>query len=67
MKFSGQIDEQMSSQSPVVWWNREVNCEVVGMFNYTITFFIRDLDITDTIRRYKILNFGGFWATGKDL
>jgi hypothetical protein len=22
---------QMSSQSPVVWWYREVNCEVVGM------------------------------------
>jgi hypothetical protein len=22
---------QMSSQSPVVWWCREVNCEVVGM------------------------------------
>jgi hypothetical protein len=21
----------MSSQSPVVWWYREVNCEVVGM------------------------------------
>jgi hypothetical protein len=27
MKFDG----QMSSQSPVVWWYREVNCEVVGM------------------------------------
>jgi hypothetical protein len=27
MKFDG----QMSSQSPVVWWHREVNCEVVGM------------------------------------
>jgi hypothetical protein len=23
---------QMSSQSPVVWWYREMNCEVVGMF-----------------------------------
>jgi hypothetical protein len=23
--------EQMSSQLPVVWWYREVNCEVVGM------------------------------------
>jgi hypothetical protein len=22
---------QMSSQSPVVWWYREANCEVVGM------------------------------------
>jgi hypothetical protein len=22
---------QMSSQSAVVWWYREVNCEVVGM------------------------------------
>jgi hypothetical protein len=22
----------MSSQSPVVWWYREVNCEVVGMY-----------------------------------
>jgi hypothetical protein len=22
---------QMSSQTPVVWWYREVNCEVVGM------------------------------------
>jgi hypothetical protein len=22
---------QMSSQLPVVWWYREVNCEVVGM------------------------------------
>jgi hypothetical protein len=21
----------MSSQSPVIWWYREVNCEVVGM------------------------------------
>jgi hypothetical protein len=31
MKSGGQIDGQMSSQSPVVWWYREVNCEVVGM------------------------------------
>jgi hypothetical protein len=30
MKSGGQIDGQMS-QSPVVWWYREVNCEVVGM------------------------------------
>jgi hypothetical protein len=27
MKFLGQIDGQMSSQSPLVWWYREV----VGM------------------------------------
>jgi hypothetical protein len=26
----GKIDGQMS-QSPVVWWYRKVNCEVVGM------------------------------------
>jgi hypothetical protein len=31
MKSGEQIDGQMSSQSPVVWWYREVNCEVVGM------------------------------------
>jgi hypothetical protein len=31
MKCGGQIDGQMSSQSPLVWWYREVNCEVVGM------------------------------------
>jgi hypothetical protein len=31
MKSGGQIDEQMSSQSPVVWWCREMNCEVAGM------------------------------------
>jgi hypothetical protein len=30
MKSGGQIDGQMS-QSPVIWWYREVNCEVVGM------------------------------------
>jgi hypothetical protein len=28
MKSGGQIDGQMSSQSPVVWWYPEVNCEV---------------------------------------
>jgi hypothetical protein len=31
MKSGGQIDGQMSSQSPVVWWYREVNCEIVGI------------------------------------
>jgi hypothetical protein len=31
MKSGGEIDGQMSSQSPVIWWYREVNCEVVGM------------------------------------
>jgi hypothetical protein len=31
MKSGGQIVGQMSSQSPVVWWYREVNCEVVEM------------------------------------
>jgi hypothetical protein len=31
MKSGGQNDGQMSSQLPVVWWYREVNCEVVGM------------------------------------
>jgi hypothetical protein len=31
MKSGGQIDEQMSSQSPVIWWYREVNSEVVRM------------------------------------
>jgi hypothetical protein len=31
MKSGWQIDGQMSSQSPVVWWYREVNCEVAGM------------------------------------
>jgi hypothetical protein len=31
MKSGGQIVEQMSCQSPVVWWYREVNCEVVRM------------------------------------
>jgi hypothetical protein len=30
MKSGGQIDGQMSL-SPVVWWYREVNCEVVWM------------------------------------
>jgi hypothetical protein len=28
MKSAG----QMSSQSPMAWWYREMNCEVVGMF-----------------------------------
>jgi hypothetical protein len=27
---------QMSSQSPVVWWHREVKCEVVGMCVETV-------------------------------
>jgi hypothetical protein len=31
MESGGQIDGQMSSQSPVVWWYLGVNCEVVGM------------------------------------
>jgi hypothetical protein len=31
MKSCGHIDGEVSSQSPVVWWYREVNCEVVGM------------------------------------
>jgi hypothetical protein len=31
MKSGGWIGGQMSSHSPVVWWYREVNCEVVGM------------------------------------
>jgi hypothetical protein len=31
MKSGGQIDGHMSSQAPVVWWCRQVNCEVVGM------------------------------------
>jgi hypothetical protein len=31
MKSGGQIDGQMSPQSSVVVWYREVNCEVVGM------------------------------------
>jgi hypothetical protein len=31
VKSGGQIDGQMSSQSLVVWWYREVNCEDVGM------------------------------------
>jgi hypothetical protein len=31
MKSGGQIDGQMSFQSPVVWRYREVNCEVVGL------------------------------------
>jgi hypothetical protein len=31
MKFGGQIDGQISSKSPVVWWYHEVTCEVVGM------------------------------------
>jgi hypothetical protein len=31
MTSGGQIDGQMSPQSLVVWWYREVNCEVVGM------------------------------------
>jgi hypothetical protein len=30
MKSGGHIDWQMF-QSPVVWWYREVNCEVVGV------------------------------------
>jgi hypothetical protein len=29
MKSGGRIYGQMSSQSPVVWWYREVNCEVI--------------------------------------
>jgi hypothetical protein len=33
MKSGGQIDGQMSFLSPVVWWYREVNCEVVGLNN----------------------------------
>jgi hypothetical protein len=31
MKSGAQIDEQMSSHSPVVWWYGEVNCVVVVM------------------------------------
>jgi hypothetical protein len=31
MESGAQIDGQISSESPVVWWSREVNCEVVGM------------------------------------
>jgi hypothetical protein len=31
MTSGGPIDGQMTSQSPVVWWYRVVNCEVVGM------------------------------------
>jgi hypothetical protein len=30
MESGGQIDGQIA-QSPVVWWYREVNCEVIGM------------------------------------
>jgi hypothetical protein len=30
----------MSSQSPVVWWYREVNCEVVGMCVEAIALFV---------------------------
>jgi hypothetical protein len=37
MKSGKQIDGQMSSQSPVVWWYREVNCEVVGMCDNPIS------------------------------
>jgi hypothetical protein len=33
MKCGGQID----GQSPVVWWYREVNCEVVGMCVEAVT------------------------------
>jgi hypothetical protein len=29
MKSGEQINGKMSSQSPVVWWYREVNCEVL--------------------------------------
>jgi hypothetical protein len=36
VKSGGQIDGQMSFQSPVVWWYREVNCEVVGMCVETV-------------------------------
>jgi hypothetical protein len=32
MKSGGQIDGHMSPQSPVVWWYREMNCEVIWMF-----------------------------------
>jgi hypothetical protein len=31
MKSGGQIDGHVSAQSPVAWWYREVNCEIVGM------------------------------------
>jgi hypothetical protein len=31
VKSGEQIDRQMSIQSLVVWWYREVNSEVVGM------------------------------------
>jgi hypothetical protein len=31
MKSGGQIDGQMSSQAPAVWWYSEMNYEVVGM------------------------------------
>jgi hypothetical protein len=31
MKSGGHIDGRLLFQSPVVWWYREVNCEVVGM------------------------------------
>jgi hypothetical protein len=31
MKSGGQIDGEILSWSCVVWWYREVNCEVVGM------------------------------------
>jgi hypothetical protein len=39
MESCGQIDGQMSSQSPVVWWYREVNCEVVGMSVEAVPIF----------------------------
>jgi hypothetical protein len=34
---------QMSSQSPVVWWSREVNCEVVGMCVEASLYWVMNL------------------------
>jgi hypothetical protein len=33
MKSGEQIDGQMSSQSLVVWWYRDVICKVVGIWS----------------------------------
>jgi hypothetical protein len=43
---------QMSSQLPVVWWYREVNCEVVGMCVPVLGMLIIIVDLFYICRPY---------------
>jgi hypothetical protein len=50
MKSGGQIDGQISSQSPVVWWYREVNCEVVEICVEAIPVLGAEKKFTTTLQ-----------------